>query len=107
MSLHDFIFSNNRWNRVSRHLVFWAGWFLFSGIVQISFNTTNAKDPLTNIWDVIFFQFIRSFARFPSILIFSYLVVYFLAPRFLLKKKFVPFAAWFFLSVLLLYTSTY
>jgi hypothetical protein len=105
--MHDFIFSSNRWNRIFRHLIFWTGWFLFSGIVQISFNTTNAKDPLTNIWDVIFFQFIRSFARFPSILIFSYLIVYFLAPKFLLKQKPVQFAIWFLLSVLLLYASTY
>jgi hypothetical protein len=107
MNMHDFIFSSNRWNRVTRHLIFWVCWFLFSGIVQISFNTTNAKDPLTNVWDIIYFQFIRSFARFPSILIFSYLIVYFLAPRFLLKKKYGQFAILFFLSVLLLYASTY
>ena len=107
MNMHDFIFSSNRWNRATRHLIFWVCWFLFSGIVQISFNTTNAKDPLTNVWDIIYFQFIRSFARFPSILIFSYLIVYLLAPRFLLKRKYGKFAIWFFLSVLLLYASTY
>lgn len=107
MRLHDFIFSDNRRLRISRHLCFWLGWFLFSGIAQISFNTANDKDPLVNIGDLISFQFLRSLGRFSSILIFCYFIVYFLAPRFVQKRKFIQFGFLFFLSVIFLYVLTY
>lgn len=106
MRLHNFIFSNKRRFKLSRHFCFWLGWFLFSGIVQISFNSAPDKDPLTNIGDIIFFQFFRSVGRFPAILMFCYFTVYFLVPKFIQKRKFVQFALWFFLSVLSLYALT-
>jgi len=106
MNLHDFIFSDNRRYRISRHLCFWLGWFVFSGIAQITFNTANDKDVLANIGDLIFFQFFRSLGRFPSILMFCYFIVYFLAPKFIQKRKFVQFALWFFLSLFFLYVLT-
>ena len=37
MTMHDFIFANDRRHRLARHFCFWVGWFLFSGFVQISF----------------------------------------------------------------------
>ena len=107
MSMHDFIFSNNRWYRLSRHVCFWLGWFLFSGIVQISTQSANHENPLTEFWDVIFYQFLRSLGRLPSILLFCYFIVYFLAPRFMRKGKLLQFFSLFFLSVLSLYVLTY
>jgi two-component system, LytTR family, sensor kinase len=108
MNLHDFIFSDNRRYRIFRHLCFWLGWFVFSGIVQISnFKTVNGDDPLTNIGDLILFQLNRSFNRWPGLFLFCYFVVYFLVPKFIQKRKFVQFGLWFFLSVFLLYALTY
>ena len=107
MTVHDFIFSDIRRYRIYRHLFFWMGWFLFSGIVQISNFGGFYKDPLTHIGGIISFQFVRSLARFSSILIFCYLIVYFLAPQFFRKQKFVQFGLLFFMCVISMYLLTY
>ena len=106
MNLHDFIFSNRRWHRVSRHICFWLGWFLFSGIVQISFTGKDTGSPISTL-DMIFYQFVRSLSRLPGILLFCYFVVYFLVPRFTKRRKIVPLVFLLLLSLLSLYIITF
>jgi len=107
MNLHDFIFSNSRWYRLTRHLFFWLGWFLFSGIVQFSFQSANVENPRNNFWDIIFYQFYRSLGRVCSLIPFCYFIVYFLVPRFAQDRKFIQFGVLFFLTVISLYILTY
>ncbi|HET9746952.1 MAG TPA: histidine kinase [Chitinophagaceae bacterium] len=104
MSLHDFIFSNHWRYRVSRHLCFWLGWFLFSGTVQV---TIFGGGMPTDLWDMIYSQFLRSLNRLPGILLFCYFVVYFLVPRFTRKGKLRQFIIVFSLAALLLYLVTF
>lgn len=106
MALDDFIFSNDRRYRVIRHLCFWLGWFLFSGIVQLRFNPTTDRNPFLHAGDIILYQFVRSLARLPSILLFCYLIVYFLVPKFIGKGKLKRFVLFLLMSVILLYVVT-
>ena len=103
MTVHDFIFSNNRWYRISRHACFWFGWFLFSGIAQISFFSNGWPDDLS---ELIYAQVFRSLNRLPVIFLFCYFVVYFLVPRFSQKVRLKQFIVVFLLSGILLYLST-
>jgi len=103
MTVHDFIFSNNRRYGISRHICFWLGWFVFAGIVQINFG----PDQQFGLVDTIRFQSVRSFTRMPSIILFCYLIVYFLIPRFIGKeKKTKQLPVLLFLSLILLYLTT-
>ena len=103
MTVHDFIFSNNRWYKISRHLCFWLGWFLFSGIAQISFFSNGWPDDLS---ELIYAQVFRSINRLPVIFLFCYIVVYFLVPRFSRKVRLKQFIVVFLLSGILLYLAT-
>ena len=103
MTLHDFIFSNNPWYRISRHVCFWLGWFLFSGIAQV---TQTTKDLPTDLLVLIQSQFIRSLNRLPGIFLFCYFVVYFLVPRFTRKGRFTQHIVVLLFSFLLLYVAT-
>jgi len=104
MNLHDFIFSNNRWYRISRHVCFWVGWFLFSGTVQITRLVPGLRDDLLGIMDQ---QFMRSLNRFPGIFLFCYFVVYFFMPRFTKNGKLKQFIIVLLSSFLLLYLATF
>ena len=101
MTVHDFIFSDNWRYRVSRHLCFWLGWFVFSGIVQL---TAFVKPDLL---DTIYRQLFRSLNRLPGILLFCYFVVYFLLPWFARNGKLRQFMIVFLFSGLLLYLATF
>jgi sensor histidine kinase YesM len=104
MRLHDFIFSNNHWYRVFRHLCFWLGWFLFSGIVQV---TGFIQGVPADLFDIIYAQFLRSLNRLPGIFLFCYFVVYLLVPRFTRNGKLKQFIIVFLFSILLLYLATF
>jgi sensor histidine kinase YesM len=103
MNLHDFIFSNNRWYRVLRHLCFWLGWFLFSGIVQVTVFSRGMPDNLSGLINT---QIFRSLNRLPVIFLFCYFVVYFLVPRFTRNGRLRQIIIVFLLSGVLLYLAT-
>src|SRR5690349_6377026 len=106
MNLHDFIFSNDWRHRLSRHLSFWIGWFLFSSIAQISF-TGNDPSALKSLSNIIVFQVVRSSSRLLSISLFCYFVVYFLVPQFMKQGRFRQFVIFLFLAALSLYVISY
>lgn len=86
MKTYDLIFSNERANRVKRHLLFWGVVYLYQ-LVRMSF-----LFPPDKLWN-----------QMPSLLlgsliwgillnmIFSYLIVYYLIPKFFAKKKYILF----------------
>jgi two-component system LytT family sensor kinase len=74
--LHNFIFSDNIFYRVTRHLVFWIGvflWFLLRGLGQYA----------------AFLQGL--FQTLPICILTTYITLYFLIPRYLLRKKYRTF----------------
>ena len=106
MTMHDFIFVNDRRHRLSRHFCFWVGWFLFSGFVQISFNANDSDAP-KSLTGIILFQLSRSASRLPAILLFCYFITYFLVRKFTRRGKFKQFIVFFILSALSLYLISY
>jgi hypothetical protein len=106
MSLHDFIFSNDRRHRLARHICFWVGWYLFSGFVQISFNVNDAQAP-KSFDHLIRYQVSRTSVRFLPVFLFCYFITYFLVPRFVKTGKFRQVIALFFLSIPSLYAISF
>ncbi len=94
MYLHKFIFSKGRY-RLARHLVFWLAWILFSSIVQL----TNIRLDTFEWRDLAFYQLLRTLTRLPSPLIFCYVTVYLLVPKFIPSKRY-----WLFLLSLMLFS---
>src|SRR5262245_44953956 len=89
MSLHEFIFSNRRWHRLSRHLCFWLGWLWYSILIPI--NAVSRID-----WSFVRFQFQKAIIyRMVPLLIFCYVITYLLVPRFLPKRKYKQFIVFF------------
>lgn len=86
MNLQDFIFSEKRSDRIKQHLVFWAIWYLY--IIP-----THAGAPLGSP-EMATFQhlpntFLESaftvFTQAPTV----YIMLYFVFPKFILKKKYL------------------
>ena len=90
MQQHPFIFSEERKYRVRRHLVFWAFWWLFQGILYsfIAINSANSyflRLPMS---------LIESFLFMGGHIFLAYSLMYFVIPRYLLKQKYWQTAAW-------------
>ena len=87
MNLHDFIFSNKRSLRLSRHLIFWLLWWMYFaatyyyylqvGLQKIDFG------KLTSI--LLINSFLLVFVHACA----CYIFIYILLPRFLLKAKYI------------------
>lgn len=103
MSLHDFIFANNGRYRLTRHLCFWLGWILFS----ISAQTTNV--PLNSNVSLLEFQALKTANRLVPQLVFCYVLVYGLVPRFIPSRRYRQLVAAFlgFCAVYYLFTNAW
>ncbi len=94
MKMYDLIFSNNRSQRIKRHMLFWAVVYVYQ-VVRMSY-----LFPQDQIWDnapVILTGSLRQVIL--HYVITSYIIVYYLVPKFFVKKKYAFFA----LNLLLLY----
>ena len=96
MSWNKFIFSNQRRIRLFRHAAFWLTWwfyfwlssfFLFTPIVL------TAKERTYPFWNWNLNDFIRSFFMLSIHIAACYVLLYFLWPKFLARKKYFSFAS--------------
>ncbi|MEO6870198.1 MAG: histidine kinase [Ginsengibacter sp.] len=86
MNFYNFIFSETPLLRLRRHLVFWMAVFLYH-FIRISFlypANLFLKDILSIILGALIWGVLLN-------VIFSYMVVYYLVPRFFIKKKYIQF----------------
>ncbi|MBA3673509.1 MAG: histidine kinase [Chitinophagaceae bacterium] len=93
MNWHEFVFSEKKIYRLSRHIVFWLAWlfYLFSSkylLPQPFSKTREARYVALNSVDLVQLLLIL----FIHILA-CYAVIYYLLPRFLLKARYFLFAA--------------
>lgn len=89
MKVYDLIFSNDRWTRVTRHLIFWSVIYIYQ-VVRMSF-----LFPSDQVWKkapLILFNAL-AWGIFHLVII-SYTVVYYLVPKFLAKNRYVLFAVY-------------
>src|ERR1700722_6571375 len=103
MSMHELIFSENRRTRIARHLIFWIGWYSYMVCTQVR----NQAPQNIGMKNFIIYQLGVSANRILLQIIFCYMLVYFLVPRYLPKKKYKAFAASLVLVVFCFYWITY
>lgn len=106
MQWHDFVFSNHPRQRLFRHTVYWAGWWLYfyviywynqhiPGFSYQSFTKLGSHIFLKSF----FFMFLHAIA--------CYSFIYFLLPRYLLKLKLFKLIAGTLLLSILLFIAGY
>ncbi len=85
-----FIFSNEPKYRISRHLVFWFAWWLFFTLIY-------GARPVETVdgWRILKMSLITSSVEavlyMPNHILYSYALIYFLIPRYLLKSRYLQF----------------
>lgn len=91
MNFQDFIFSEKRSDRIKQHLLFWGIWYPYitlthaanpMGYPEMSFY----KNPLYTFSE----SFFVVFAQIPTV----YLMLYFVFPKFFLKKNYLAGLVW-------------
>jgi sensor histidine kinase YesM len=112
MNVYHFIFSNNPGPRISRHTAFWLAcsiFFLLSYWFPTywfpAWNTHGITSPILQ-GELGSFQkfsliFMYTLLCMSFMIFFTYALIYFLLPRYLLKGKYISFTAGIFLLLLL------
>lgn len=108
MNGYDFIFSNQLKHRIFRHTTFWATCWMFYMctyfIPVVCFPGWNLKGPHSTVFQQLgsfgycAFSMVFSSRYIVFQLLFTYTLIYFLMPKYLIKEKFIAFGT----SVILL-----
>jgi len=109
MQWHEFVFSNERKIRYQRHLAFWVTWWVYFSVVYFLYH-----EPRTGISPGNY-----TYANFNSLILLksfllvilqatgTYFFIYFLLPRYLIKKKWLKFTGGILLLAFLLFSVSY
>src|SRR6266481_6629619 len=84
MSIHPFVFSNNKKYRIARHALFWFTWILY-----YTFISTLVMSPKYGFAKSFFESFTEVAESTPLDMCFCYFVIYFLLPEFLYKGRYI------------------
>ena len=90
MTIRDFIFSEKRSDRIKRHLLFWLFYWVYSTFLH-------AASPAMNIPYAIMY----SFSLIVPQVFFTYALISFVLPKFLLKSKYFFSFLWIVLFVIM------
>src|SRR5687768_8084519 len=86
---NKFIFSNQPGYRITRHLVFWGVWWLFLTIIY------GNKPVAVNVNEILVIKVsmmvsaTESLMYLPTHIVYSYAIIYYLIPVFLLRNKYM------------------
>ncbi len=98
---YDLIFSNRPAHRISRHLLFWIAWWIFFEFTYFlptywypGWNTQNIPAPVQQSGYFVFYKIILLNTLLAIIMhvFFTYMLIYFLMPRYLVNGKYFVFA---------------
>ena len=91
MNWHEFVFSDKPWHRFRRHALFWFSWWLYFALTYFYYQQNGLKKITFGNVNWIMFQitWMLVFIHMAA----CYFFIYFLLPTFLLRKKYVYFAA--------------
>jgi sensor histidine kinase YesM len=93
------IFSDEPFYRISRHLLFWLAWWLFFTVLYGS-RPIETESGWYTLKNTLFLSWIEALLFLPSHIVFSYLIIYLLIPRWLLRGRYLPFMLLLVLSTL-------
>jgi len=89
-TFYNFIFSNELSCRIKRHAAFWTTRIFFLSLTYLVFEYNFSKSFFSNYWAGLkFVLFLTLIAEVG----FCYLVIYYLAPKYFFRKKYVAFSA--------------
>ena len=91
MEQYPFIFSNKLKYRLRRHLAYWGFWWIFQGFLYsfVYINNSRYGYPL-----LLTASMLESLIFLSMHIFLSYMLIYFVLPRYLLKQKYWQTAAW-------------
>ena len=87
---YPFIFSDEPKHRVVRHVSFWMFWWIFQGFLYAFI----AVKSTYGYFDRLQTSMAESFVYLIPHVFLSYLLIYFVIPRFLLKQKYLQTVVW-------------
>lgn len=90
MNNYPFIFSNEKKYRLRRHLTFWVFWWLFQGFLYSFIYASDVNSYGLRLAASI----VESMAFMVVHICFSYALMYFVIPRYLLKQKYWLTTIW-------------
>lgn len=86
--MYDLVFSNKRTERMKRHLLFWAVFYVYQ-VVRMSFlfppQLLESKIPALLLGSLVWGVMLN--------ILFSYTIIYYLVPSFFMRKKYLIFFA--------------
>ena len=94
MTIYNFIFSNKTFTRIARHVSFWVAVYIY-GVMVFIYSNSNIQ---STFWLTFKVRCEKLFFVLPIGIIQVYLIVYWLIPQFLLKRKYVVFIFWIIFS---------
>ena len=94
MRLYDFVFSNKPVVRILRHAVFWTTWYIYQ-VMLFLYNNSNVQ---SSFWLTLKIRLEKLATVMPVGILQCYLIIYWLIPRFLLRKRYGLFLFGVFIS---------
>jgi len=89
MKIYSIIFSNDRKFRIIRHVFFWATFYVYQ-VVRVTF-----LFPQGQVWMNLPSILMGSVIQVVIVnMVFTYPIVYYLVPKFFVRKKYVAFTLW-------------
>ena len=87
MTLYSFIFSNKTFTRILRHTCFWIARYIYGVMIFLYFNS----NIQSTFWLTLKVRCIKLLFLLPFDIVPCYLIIYWLIPHFLLRKKYTIF----------------
>ncbi len=87
MRIYNFIFSNKIVIRILRHVSFWVAWYVYE-LMLFLYNNSNIQNTF---WLTLKVRCLKLLVISPIGIIQCYIIVYWLIPVFLLRKKYILF----------------
>jgi hypothetical protein len=88
---YNFIFSNERRYRLSRHILFWSVCVIFFTIIYGSRPSPTSDGDTNAVFTNYFVSFAEAIFFLPAHMLLSYIIMYGLIPRVLFKEKYLDF----------------
>lgn len=93
-----FIFSNRFIHKIARHAFFWLAWLIFFAVI---YGYKGLGVYRYSPMELFFISFGEAFLFWPIHLVFSYMILYFLIPNFVLKGRYLALIPWMIVLVFL------
>ena len=96
MNIKNFIFSEKRSDRISRHLLYWGCYWAYFTF----FHIVGTGVPKTSQFRNIPYSTLEAFSLYLPQIFFTYALISFVLPKYLLKSRYIPSFLWIMLFLI-------